>query len=57
MFLPAELKRYTKVLQFDMHCKAIGRDFDRGCEFLPGTYNGAAYMALPLRKRLRNFSR
>ena len=37
-----------------MRCKAIGRDFDRECEFLQGTYNGAAFdMALPLQKRLR----
>ena len=46
-------------LQFDMRCKAIGRDFDRECEFLQSTYNGAAFdMALPLQKRvsLRNFS-
>ena len=40
-----------------MRCKAIGRDFDRGCEFLQGTYNGAAFnMALLLQKRLHNFS-
>ena len=39
-----------------MRCKAIGRDFDRECEFLQGTYNGAVFnMALPLQKRLRNF--
>ena len=43
MFLPAELKRWTKELQFDMRCKAICRDFDRECEFLQGTYNGAAF--------------
>ena len=30
MLLPAELKRKTKVLQFDMCCKAIGRNFN--CE-------------------------
>ena len=52
MFLSAELKRWTKVLQFDMLCKAIGRDFDREYEFLHGTYSGAAFdMALPLQKR------
>ena len=27
----------------DMRCKAIYRDFDRECEFLQGTYNGAAF--------------
>ena len=26
----------------DTRCKAICRDFDRECEFLQGTYNGAA---------------
>ena len=37
-----------------MRCKAIGRDFDRECEFLQGTYNGAAFdMALLLQKLLR----
>ena len=40
-----------------MRCKAIGRDFDRGCGFLQDTYNDAAFnTALPLQKRLRNFS-
>ena len=38
MLLPAELKRWTKALQFDMRCKAICRDFDRECEFLQGIY-------------------
>ena len=34
-----------------MRCKVIGRDFDRGCEFLQGTYNSAAFdMALWLQK-------
>ena len=57
MFLPAELKRWTKELQFDMRCKAICPDFDRECEFLQGTYNGAAFnMAPPVQKPLRNFS-
>ena len=56
MLLPAELNRLTKALQFDMRCKAIGRDFNCECAFLQGTYNGAAFdMTLPLQKRLRNF--
>ena len=39
-----------------MQFKAICRDFDRECEFLQGTYNGAAFnMALPVQKPLRNF--
>ena len=43
-------------LQFVMRCKAIGRDFDRECEFLQSTYNGAAFdMALPLQKRVTQF--
>ena len=41
MFLPAELKRWTKAFQFDMRCKVIGRDFYRGCEFLQGMYRSA----------------
>ena len=39
-----------------MRCKAICRDFDRECEFLQGTNNGAAFnklMALSLQKPLR----
>ena len=30
-FLPAELERGTKVLQFDVCCKAIDQNFDCGC--------------------------
>ena len=30
-FVPAELKRQTKVLQFDICCKSIGQDFDFRC--------------------------
>ena len=43
LFLPAELKRRTKQLQFDVHCKAIGGNFDCGCGFLQDTYNGAVF--------------
>ena len=31
-FLPAELERGTKVLQFDVCCKAIDQNFDCGCD-------------------------
>ena len=45
-----------KNLQFNMHCKAIGRNLDCGCRYLQDTYNGAAFkMALPLQKLLCNF--
>ena len=30
-----------------MRCKVICRDFDRECEFLQGTYNGAAFTSGP----------
>ena len=57
MLLPVELEKWMKALQFDMRCKAIGRYFDHGCGFLYDTFNVAAFnMALPLQKRLRNFS-
>ena len=56
LFLPAGLKRRTKALQFDVRCKAFGRNFDCGCGFFQDTYNGATInMALPLQKPLRNF--
>ena len=32
MFLPAELERGTKALQFDMCCKATDQNFDCGCD-------------------------
>ena len=31
-FLPAELERGTKALRFDVCCKAIDQNFDRGCD-------------------------
>ena len=31
-FLTAELERGTKALQFDVCCKAIGQNFDCGCD-------------------------
>ena len=31
MFLPSELERGTKALQFDVCCKAIDQKFDCGC--------------------------
>ena len=31
-FLPAELERGTKALQFDVCCKAIDQNFDCGCD-------------------------
>ena len=31
-FLPALLERGTKVLQFDVCCKAIDQNFDCGCD-------------------------
>ena len=30
--LTAELERGTKALQFDVCCKAIGQNFDCGCD-------------------------
>ena len=30
--LPAELERGTKALKFDVCCKAIDQNFDRGCD-------------------------
>ena len=39
-----------------VRCKAICLYFDRECEFLQGTCNGAAFNnALPVQKPLRNF--
>ena len=32
MFLPAELERGTKVLQFDVCCEANEQNFDYGCK-------------------------
>ena len=32
MVLPAELERGTKALKFDVCCKAIDQNFDRGCD-------------------------
>ena len=44
-------------VQFDVHCNAIGRNFDCGGVFLQDLYNGTAFnMAPPLQKRLHNFS-
>ena len=31
-FLPAQLEREAKVLQFDVYCKAIDQKFDCGCD-------------------------
>ena len=32
MFLPAELERGTKALQFDVCCKTIDQNFGCGCD-------------------------
>ena len=31
MFLPAELERGTKVLQFNVCCEGVDQNFDCGC--------------------------
>ena len=31
-FIPAELERGTKALQFDVRCEAIDQNFDCGCD-------------------------
>ena len=39
MFLPVELERGTKTLQFDVCCEAIHQNFDCGCVLKKGYTN------------------
>lgn len=56
MFLPAELRRGTKALHFDVHYKDVCQTFDRGCRFLQDAHNSAVFnMAPQLHKPLHNF--
>ena len=49
MFLPVELERGTKALQFDVCCEAIVQNFNCGCGNLQG-YTNLHLLACPNQK-------
>ena len=49
MFLPVELKRGTKMLQFDVCCEAIDQNIDCGC-VLKNRYTNLQSLANPNRQ-------